>query len=124
MQCVMEQTLDIPHRVADAMGALEGCSGKQHAIAIVVPLREGMREVASEFLAEGPPFDPKEIGLSRHGVFLTDSEVVFVFETEGNLTTLDRILAEPEFWSIVSAWDHLAAGEPRVGTVAFDWSLR
>jgi hypothetical protein len=117
----MEQTLDIPHRVADAMGALASCSRKQHSIAIIVPLREGTREVASEFLAEGPPFDPKLLGLTRHRVFLTDSEVVFVFETEGELSTLDHILAEPEFWSIASAWEHLASGEPRVATIAFDW---
>jgi hypothetical protein len=120
----MEQTLDIPHRVSDAMSTLARCRRTEHAIAIVVPLREGTREVASEFLAEGPPFDPKELGLLRHRVFLTETEVVFVFETEGDLTTLDRILAEPEFWSIASAWEHLADGEPRVGTVAFDWSQR
>ena len=118
----MEQTLDMPHRVADAMTTLSQCSRKQHGIAIVIPLREGMRDVASEFLAEGPPFDPEQLGLSRHIVFLTDSEVVFVFETSGELTTIDRILAEPEFWSIASAWEHLIDGEPRVGVVAFDWS--
>jgi hypothetical protein len=120
----MEQTTDIPHRVAEVMHALGACSPRQHAIAIVVPLREGMREVASEFLAEGPPFDPGAIGIARHRVFLTDSEVVFVFETDGELSALDRILAEPEFWSMVSAWGHLSAGEPRVGTMAFDWSQR
>ena len=119
---VMQNTLDIPHQVADVMGALARCSRQQHAVAVVVPLREGTREVASEFLAEGPPFDPAEIGLTGHRVFLTDSEVLFLFETEGELATLDRILAEPEFWTVASAWEHLAAGEPRVATIAFDWS--
>ena len=117
----MENTLDITHQVADVMGALAR-SRKQHSIAIVVPLREGSREIAAEFLAEGPPFDPKEIGLTAHRVFLTDTEVVFVFETDAELSTLDRILAEPEFWTVASAWEHLAAGEPRVATIAFDWS--
>ncbi len=46
-----------------------------------------------------------------------------MFETSGELTALDRILAEPEFWSIASAWDHLVDGEPRIATIAFDWSL-
>ncbi len=55
----MEQTLDIPHRVAGAMTTLARCSPKQHGIAIVMPLREGMREVAAEFLAEGPPSTPR-----------------------------------------------------------------
>ena len=47
-----------------------------------------------------------------------------MFETSGELTTIDRILAEPECWSIASAWEHLVDGEPRVGVVAFDWSQR
>jgi hypothetical protein len=117
----MEPTLDIPHRLAEFMGSLGDRGARQHSIAIVLPLREGMREVAAEFLAEGPPFDPKELGLARHQVFLTDSEVVFVFEAKEGLATLDDILAEPDFWSIASAWQHLTAGQPRVGAMIFEW---
>jgi hypothetical protein len=118
----MEQMVEIPDRLAEAMGTLAEQSTNRHNLAVVVPLRDGMREVAAEFLAEGPPFSPKEIGIVSHRVFLTDAEVVFVFETEGELSALDRILAEPEFWSMVSAWEHLSSGQPRVGTAAFEWS--
>ncbi len=116
----MQPTLDIPHRLAEEMGAL-AAHGTRHGIAVVLPLREGMREVAADFLEEGPPFAPEQLGLARHQVFVTDSEVVFVFETEGPLPELDRILAEPDFWSVAPAWEHLAAGEPRVASLAYEW---
>lgn len=117
----MQPTLDIPHRLAEQMAELEAHGPRAHSIAVVLPLRDGMREVAAEFLEEGPPFDPRELGLARHQVFLGDSEVIFVFETEASLATLDQVLAEPEFWSIVSSWEHLAEGAPRVASIAFDW---
>lgn len=117
----MQTTVDIPHRLSEAMADLGAHGSKEHSIAVVLPLREGMREVAAEFLAEGPPFDPKQLGIVRHQVFLGESEVVFVFETEQSLTTLDKVLAEPDFWSLVSSWEHLTAGEPRLASTAFEW---
>jgi hypothetical protein len=118
---VMQPTLDIPHRLAEAMSDLGARGPREHCIAVVLPLREGMREVAAEFLAEGPPFDPKELGLARHEVFLGDSEVIFVFETQGGLATLEHVLSEPDFWSLASSWEHLTDGEPRVASAAFEW---
>lgn len=120
----MQPTLDIPHRLAESMAELESRSPKAHSVAVVLPLRDGMRDVASEFLEEGPPFDPERLGLVRHQVFLGDSEVIFVFETEAGLAALDQVLAEPEFWSLVTPWEHLADGDPHVAFVAFDWRVR
>ena len=64
---------------------------QEHSIAVVLPLREGMREVAAEFLEEGPPFDPEHLGLVRHQVFLGDSEVIFVFETVASLALVGDV---------------------------------
>ncbi len=116
----VKTALDIP-RLTELMTGLADRGQRQHTIAIVLPLREGMSEVAAEFLAEGPPFDPKKLGLARHQVFLTESEIVFVFETEKGLATLDEILAEPDFWTVASTWEHVMAGQPRIGTTIFEW---
>ena len=101
--------------------ALLKSAGASTTVAIVLPLADGRCDVVREFLAEGPPFDPVRVGLRRHQVFLTEREAVFVFETVEGVETLERILAEPEFWDVVSAWEHCASEEPRIGTAVFEW---
>ncbi len=120
----MQSTLDIPRRLAEAMSELAVQGTARHSVAIVVPLRKGTKEVAEEFLAEGPPFAPEALGLVRHEVFLTEEEAIFVFETEGCLECLDKILADPDFWTVAPAWEHLADGAPRVATIAYVWPER
>jgi len=87
---------------------------------VVLPLREGTSERAAELLRGGPPFDPEEVGLERHHVFLTDEEAVFVFESDSR-DTADRLIAEGAFWSAASAWKELVAGPPRLAEVAYSW---
>ena len=101
--------------------ALLETSGASTSIAVVLPLADGRCEVVREFLAEGPPFDPAQVGLRSHRVFLTEREAVFVFETVEGVETLERILADPEFWDVVSAWEHCASEEPRIGRAVFEW---
>jgi hypothetical protein len=110
-------------RMAEVMTKLAEVHGT-HSVAIVLPLRPGMRDVAAEFLAEGPPFDPRALGLARHQVFLTDAEVVFLFETEQGLSTLDEMLADPDFWTVARSWEHLMADQPRIGGAIFEWPAR
>jgi hypothetical protein len=91
------------------------------SIAIVVPLAEGRSDVVRDFLSEGPPFEPGEIGLESHRVFLTEREAIFVFETEEGLHAFERILAEPELWDVISSWEHCMSDEPRVAEAVFEW---
>ena len=95
--------------------------GSHECVAVVVPLAEGRSDVVREFLAEGPPFDPAEVGLQTHTVFLTEREAIFVFDTIEGAQAFERILAEPEFWGVVPAWEHNVAEEPRVGAVVYEW---
>jgi len=90
-------------------------------LALVLPLDPGKREVARAYLDEGPPFDPERAGLDCHQVFLTDAEAIFVFGVPNGPATLERVLADEEFWSVVSSWEHIAAGPPRLASLAFDW---
>ena len=51
-----------------------------HQIAVIARLRDGMESRAAELIREGPPFDLDTAGFKRHSIFLSASEVVFVFE--------------------------------------------
>ena len=87
---------------------------------VVLPLREGSSEQAAELLRGGPPFDPEEVGLERHHVFLTEREAVFVFEADSR-DAGDKLIGEGRFWSAASAWKDLVAGPPRLAEDAYSW---
>ncbi len=107
--------------VAERLAALRRKGASREAVAVVVPLAEGKAEVVRAFLDEGPPFHPGEVGLESHRVFLTEREVVFVFESEDGAKALERILAEPEVWEVAPHWQRHVAGEPRIGLAVFEW---
>jgi hypothetical protein len=117
----LKGTLDIA-RLTNELAELAVSAGRRHSVAVVLPLRDGMRDVAAEFLVEGPPFDPEKLKLTHHQVFLTDREIVFVFETEKGVATLAEIVAEPEFWTMASAWEHVMADQPRIGSTIYQWA--
>jgi hypothetical protein len=87
---------------------------------IVLPLREGASEQAAQLLRGGPPFDPDEVGLDRHHVFLTDEEVVFVFEAD-DLDAAQRLIGDEGFWTAAAAWKELVAGSPRLAEDSYTW---
>jgi hypothetical protein len=90
-------------------------------VVFVLPLAEGRRDAARDFLAEGPPYDFSKAGIDAHEVFLTDREAVFVFSTPRGPGTLDAILADEDFWTVVASWERIAAGPPQLAETAFDW---
>jgi hypothetical protein len=79
------------------------------------------RDIARWLLRDGPPFDLEGFGLQRHTVYLTDDEVVFVFEWRGD-TAFESLLAEPGLWDVAAAWTDLAAGPPRRAGPAYAWT--
>ena len=116
----MTATIEVS-KLAEQFAALHLAEHPQQSFAVVLPLAEGRDEVVREFLAEGPPFDPASIGLERHQIFVTEREVVFVFETAEGLQAVARLLSEPEFWEVVSSWERCASSEPRVAAAAYAW---
>lgn len=90
-------------------------------LVVVVPLKEGARARASELLDAGPPFELDESVFDRHEVFLTEHEVVFVFEAAGEVATLELPADDPELWRVAAAWRECLAGRPRKAEVAFSW---
>jgi hypothetical protein len=97
--------------------------GEEHSMSravVVVPLREGASRRAAELLHKGPPFDPEEVGLERHHVFLTDQEAVFLFEAD-DPGAAERLAADGSLWSAAAVWKDLVAGPPRLADDAYSW---
>jgi hypothetical protein len=106
--------------LAEHLSSLLGEERVMSRAVVVLPLREGASEQAATLLRGGPPFDPQEVGLERHHVFLTESEVVFVFEADSR-DAAEKLIGEGRFWSAASAWKDLVAGPPQVAEEAYSW---
>lgn len=89
-------------------------------VVVVLPLQEGATVRAAELLAGGPPFDPGEVGLERHQVFLTDSEVIFLFEADAQAAA-ERLVTQTDVWTAAAAWKDIAAGPPRLAEDVYSW---
>ena len=89
----------------------------------ILPLKPGALERARELLAQGPPFDPEAAGLERHLVFLTNREVVFLFEASTQSVS-ERLEVTVDLWTAHSDWKELVAGRPRLAENAYAWEQR
>lgn len=105
--------------LAEHLSPLLGEERVMSRAVVVLPLREGTSEQAAELLRGGPPFDPEEVGLEQHHVFLTEREAVFVFEADSR-DVADKLL-RGGFWSAASAWKDLVEGPPRLADDAYSW---
>jgi hypothetical protein len=93
-------------------------------VAIVAHLKDGAEPRAAELLAKGPPFDPAERGFERHTVYLSATEVVFVFEGHEFDSILDETIGEPFSWLLSAAlgeWRTLVDESPRIARAAYSW---
>jgi hypothetical protein len=93
-------------------------------LAVIARLKPGAEVRGEELIARGPPFDPKERGLARVSVYLSASEVMFVFEAHEVETIVEDLIDDP-FQSMVEeafdAWRPLVDGEPRIARAKFFW---
>ena len=106
--------------LAEHLSSLLGEERIMSRAVVVLPLRAGASEQAAELLRGGPPFDPNDVGLERHHVFLTDQEAVFVFEANSR-DTAEKLIGEGRFWSAASAWKDLVDGPPRLAEDVYSW---
>ena len=90
-------------------------------VVVVLPLRAGTAARARELVADGPPFDLEQADLDRHIVFVTEHEVVFLFEGERARETLDRLLRKPRVLREAARWRDVLAGRPRLGEECYAW---
>ena len=88
-------------------------------LAVIAKLRPGAEGRAAELFQEGPPFSPKEIGFTRHSVFLSADHVVFVFEG-GKLNDLLRaVVRAPTSAASPREREQVLEGMPRVAREAY-----
>jgi hypothetical protein len=93
-------------------------------VAIVARLLPGAHERARELLAEGPPFELAEGGFDRHSVFVSDSEVVFVFEGDEVEWKLDDLVSDffhPGLQHVFEQWRDVVDGEPHLAEESYFW---
>jgi hypothetical protein len=110
----------IVSELASRLSALRHDRRLSERLALVVPLKPGSRPKAESLLAKGPPFDPAGLGLESHEVFLTDDEVVFVFEgVPGVLLT--RSAENETIWDAAEAWEPLVEGSIRFAERVYAW---
>lgn len=103
------------HELADLLAALatEHADGGEQ-VAVIVPLKKGRRARAKELVAHGPPFDPAALGLTRHQVFLSADEAMFVFAGPHVRAKLERMTRDPTLWRVGHAWRGVIGGRPRL----------
>jgi hypothetical protein len=91
-------------------------------LVVVAPLKPGCADRARELLDAGPPFELEESRFDSHEVFLSESEVVFVFEGEPVAgETLTFAADDPGISRAAKAWSECLDGRPRVARSAFSW---
>jgi hypothetical protein len=92
------------------------------ALVVVASLREGSEARVRELLDLGPPFDLDQSEFDRHEVFLSEKEVVFVFEGRSEEAgTLALAAEDPDVWRAASAWADCLDGRPRIARSVFSW---
>ena len=107
--------------LADLLGALRSQRAQETGqVLVIVPLRKGSIEPARSLIEQGPPFDPESVGLTRHHVFVTEREAVFVFDTTDVSHAVTR-LADPDLWTAAEAWRSCLDGEPRIAEHIHAW---
>ena len=89
-------------------------------IAMIVPLVEGTGERARALFGSDPPLDPAALAIEKQEVFVTDSEIAFLFETSDR-GILER-MAGPTSWVAEPEWREIVAGKPHVAEVGYSWS--
>lgn len=91
-------------------------------IAVIAKLKPGAADDARELIDQGPPFDPETLGFDRHVVYLSDEEIVFIFEG-ARVGALVRTLAGAGEGTrqAFAAWEQLLDGLPRLAHEAYHW---
>ncbi len=95
-------------------------------VAIIAHLKEGTEQLAADLIGAGPPFDLADTGIVRHNVYVSDHEVVFVFEGHEVEWIVDQLIDEPfhyELHRALEQWQEIVDGRPRVARERFGWQL-
>lgn len=90
-------------------------------LVVTLRLRKGTQERAAELIASGPPFDPADLGLFRHAVYLGDDLAIFAFEGEEVEERVRVVINDPVRSASFAAWVPLLAGRPALAHEVYYW---
>ena len=90
-------------------------------LVVTLKLRKGTQEQAAKLIAAGPPFDPGDLGLARHAVYLGDDLVIFAFEGKDVEERVRRVIDDPVRSASFAAWVPLLAGRPALAHEVYYW---
>jgi hypothetical protein len=90
-------------------------------LVVTLKLRKGSRERAAALIDAGPPFDPAELGLVRHAVYLGGDLVIFTFEGEDVEQRVRSVINDPVPSASFAHWVPLLAGRPALAHEAYFW---
>jgi hypothetical protein len=90
-------------------------------LVVTLKLRKGTQERAAKLIAAGPPFDPADLGLARHAVYLGDDLVIFAFEGEDVQERVRVLINDPVRSASFVQWAPLLAGRPALAHEVFHW---
>lgn len=93
-------------------------------VAVVARLKEGSRDQAAGLISAGPPFDPDALGFERHTVYLSATEVFFLFEGAEAGRRLANVVDDMVTSASFSAWAPLLEGTPRLAHEVYFWQRR
>jgi hypothetical protein len=90
-------------------------------VVVIARLKEGGHDRAAELIAAGPPFDPDTLGFERHAVYLSATEVAFLFEGSDTARRLADVMDDMVTSASFSAWAPLLEGTPRLAHEFYFW---
>jgi hypothetical protein len=90
-------------------------------LVVTLKLRKGLQERAAKLIAAGPPFDPADLGLARHAVYLGNDLVIFAFEGKDVEERVRMVIDDPVRSASFAAWVPLLAGRPALAYEVYYW---
>jgi hypothetical protein len=108
--------------LADVLTDLAARAASSKRVAIVIPLSPNGCARARELVEAGPPFDISALPLDRHDVYVTDAEILFVFEGSNVQQALTNLVRDPQVWRSAAAWKECIGGRPRLGEAEYSWT--
>ncbi|MBI4898287.1 MAG: hypothetical protein HY827_07950 [Actinobacteria bacterium] len=91
------------------------------SLIVVARLRPGVEAEVRELIAQGPPLDLQSSGLTRNTIYLSENEVVFLFEGPDAERVMHEFLNDPVASARLASWGHLIDGTPFMARREFDW---
>jgi hypothetical protein len=109
------------HELVDVLTTLSSPAAAVEQIAVVLPLTPDGLDKARRYVSLGAPFDLAGVSLSRHEVYLSSREAIFVFYGDDACEAIRRLMQEPSVLRRMGGWHALLDGPPRLAEARFSW---